>query len=271
MPGPPELAKVDRPELELPQQTRLRFGADMFNWSDLKAPLRGTLTGKLEYLVQNEGRKPAFLGRYIKNAKAPTAVARAAEIKFIRDQGIAFLPIYAGILRSEAGLGDRQGRAAGKRAATDVITLADKIPGDVFVYANIEPEWTLTKDWVIGWCEGYGASGREGFGGLYCGSDHLSANGPVAEAMSDLQGGSVQSMQMFMTHHVTRPAVWLTAVATGSRRNAAFLPRPSSAIGEVDLWQYACAVVGSGLASDSWGYDLDLASDYAFDHMWAPG
>ncbi|AHG88564.1 protein of unknown function DUF1906 [Gemmatirosa kalamazoonensis] len=235
--------------------TKLYRGIDMYNPSNLSAPLRGKVTGKLEYVTEREGGTPAFVGRYIKNP-ASAAQVTDKEIEFIRGQGCSLLPIYCPT-QAHTGMKGPDGQKWGREAAKNAVGLARglHIPDDVFVYANIEPHWVLTPDWVVGWCEGYDALTRQGFGGLYCGQLHIAPGGPIVQAMKTLGGRA--------------PAVWLTR-AMGDGRDPGLLPAAAQEIGDVDIWQYAVGVVGQGLDSRAWGYDRDLASSYAFDHMWAP-
>jgi hypothetical protein len=254
-----------QPDPERPTRTKYRYGVDLYNRADLQAPLHGKLTTKLEYLTDQEGRQPLFVGRYIKNPN-PKAEVSKEEIAALRKQGISLLPIYCPTQAHVETKGD-QGRKWGEEAAKNAVGLAGTlhIPNDVFVYANIEPHWALTSDWVIGWCEGYGASAREGYGGLYCGLRHVGSKGSIVKALDELD---TRSPRMFMAHHVLRPAVWLTLPDANGRRSPDWLPTVSPEIGDVDIWQYGIGVVGPKLDATAWGYDRDIASLYAYNHMW---
>jgi hypothetical protein len=244
------------------------YGVDMYNPANLTAPLRGTPTSKLQYVIDQEGRRPAFVGRYINAAGNPYAVPTPKEIEFIHDHGASVLPVYRPTrdhVQTSGAEGRRWGREAAKNAVAAASTL--RIPAGVFVYANIEPNWGLTADWLVGWCEGYGGSAREGFGGLYCGRDHLSSKGPIMKALTELDGSRGM---MFRAHHLTRPALWLTYPAAKGEQSPTLLPTVAPELGEVDVWQYRVGVVGAGLQANAWGYDRDIAGRFALAHMWSP-
>ena len=93
MPSPIVLPELT-PEHQQQQQAKYYYGVDMYNPANLTAPLRGTPTSKLQYVIDQEGRRPAFVGRYINAAGNPYAVPTPKEIAFIHDHGASVLPVY---------------------------------------------------------------------------------------------------------------------------------------------------------------------------------
>ena len=101
-----------------------------------------------DYVVDHMGVQPHFWGRYLSMLTAP-------EVAFLGARNCKILPIKNGL---DSVM--RRGLKEGLQAATDAATAATAlgIPNGVVIYADIEPNWAPSRDFLLGWMLGISAS-----------------------------------------------------------------------------------------------------------------
>jgi hypothetical protein len=85
------------------------------------------------------GVAPKFFGRY-------TDLLTAQEAAYLHQMDCRILPIFRG---ATVGGNFAQGMADAAAAIQHATALG--IPANVVVYVDIEPAWTPTRDWILGW------------------------------------------------------------------------------------------------------------------------
>jgi hypothetical protein len=199
------------------------------------------------------GRKPRFWGRYIRGTDQNVD---AEEASFLFDRGCRVLPLV-----TFSGSSQVQGSfASGASKAGEAIASARAlgIPGGVFIYADIEPLWRPSKDFILGWWDGMRQSMYGGYGGLYCNNHPINSffNVPYRDALA--------------TYRKKHPAgahkifLWVQTPAVGGIDPS----WPEEHTGDfARVWQFSlnrCTGYGTtGLV------DLDLATEEGFNAMWA--
>ena len=122
-------------------------------------------------------RVPAFWGRYLNGHDHRKKVknkivganlnltAKEAAYVFQASKGVTrILPIYVPV-KASVGSTKQQGLIDAGRAIAAADNL--QIPNGVFLWADIEPEWTTSPEWLRGWWERMFTSRFGGCGGIY--------------------------------------------------------------------------------------------------------
>jgi hypothetical protein len=142
-----------------------------------------------DFVVSKLGRAPAFWGRYV--VGAPNHILTQGEVDFLfsKTPACRILPIYN---RARITLDFAAGRQDAKdavKACTSGATHQLHVPDRVFVYADIEPTWKPTKEWILGWWDGMWNSRLGGVGGLYCNAHPINTffNNPYCKALNEAQ------------------------------------------------------------------------------------
>lgn len=101
-----------------------------------------------DFVVDHMGVQPHYYGRYL-------SMLTPAEVTFLAARQCKILPIKNG-LDNVFGGGLREGVKAATDAASTATTLG--ITAGVVLYADIEPGWAPTRDFLLGWMLGISAS-----------------------------------------------------------------------------------------------------------------
>jgi hypothetical protein len=259
--GVDSLGRADRPDAD--GRNDLFWKTDP-RWKDRDKP---TLW---EYVVATTGRSPEFWGRYISGVAAEFLLT-PDEVNFFSQQGCSILCICS--LPAQSTKGDR---ATGQQAAQKAIAAATKlkVPQGTWIYADIEPGWTMTANWLLGWWDKMAASSFGGVGGLYANTapiNHANINDPYGEAVKkwESENGSWLSI---LTDKVSNLYAQTPAKGCGANVDdlGFTLVQPDAPPGRRDdvvLWQYAinCRKVGQ-----FWSFDMDVANDRGFNSLWQP-
>ena len=116
------------------------------------------------------------------------------EAKFIHGMDCKILPFHANINDAQVNVSGDKGVEKGKAHAKAALSAARglKIPTGVYIYCNIEPHWSPTVDFMLGWWETFANSEYLGGGGFYCGPSAFPIfEAAVAEAKNRFGGGNV--------------------------------------------------------------------------------
>jgi len=249
---------------------------DGFHWGvDSVDPIRTNFAR----VKQQFGRLPDFWGRYI--TKGRSSVMQSDEIKFLQDNSpstrlvLLHNPLGMGIFHERVtdGNGDPVGFKSnpdaefnrGRTQAVNAINATQSLgitSSSILIYLNIEPDTEFPRvgkvsaNFIRGWWVGMGLQ----FGGLYGNVSEFNARdealgrGRVAfigHAYNDARGG-----QDF------KPFLWGQFPKKGRQFPVPkFQPKqPPGTSGAVRIWQY-------GPTTQKGGFDLDLATDEAFNEM----
>ena len=221
----------------------------------------GGATGKLtfyDHLVA-KGMKPDFFGRYLVAPKEQRL--SKGEVRYLLDRGCRILPVFRAEIPTENST-----LADGKSAAIKAITAAEalQMPGGVFIYADIEPDWKPSVDYLLGWCKEMMGSKYGGAGGFYCN------NWSLSHFMRSYQK-AFDSMAMPTKERMIN--LWCQHPAkTCSASAISFSPElPAFHKTGPVVWQYAINCLKFNLNGKPIGLiDMNLANQRGFDDMWGP-
>lgn len=245
--------------------TDVHWGVDSISRADEAQASTGTL---YDFVVRRMGMQPRFWGRYLPGLTTD-------EVDFLHGLDVRVLPIYNGAgPASVAG-----GRANGVFDAGQAIALATArgVPANVAVYGDIEPGWSPTSEWIIGWWQAFAPSPY--FDGIYCNPivgnpfrvafetafDQRPALGLTADTMVWSQQWQVPNLAGNRGCPVGRTA-----------RSLAFAPEvPTRSADTVGLWQFkinclpfpGSTDVAAGFTGNG-KIDNDLATPLALGRMW---
>jgi hypothetical protein len=197
-------------------------------------------------------QKPAFWGRYLTGYPIV-----APELALLSRQQIRLLPIYQ---RTTAHPGLLSGGTSGQQGAKDAaeaIALArdtHNIPTHkgIAIYADIEPEYDVSRYWLGAWIQDLTAAGY--VAGIYCGSNQPG----IIAGMAGLGHVDPSNVMIWscMPHDTTKTHKADVPVAFGT---------PGFSVGgvefPVEMWQY-CLDFGD--------YDFNVCTPRAFAAMWQP-
>jgi hypothetical protein len=159
------------------------------------------------------------------------------------------------------------GRPLGNSDARNAIAFAADaqralgVPNRVWIYANIEPGWTTSADWILGWWDTMLNSRYGGVGGFYCNTDNPFAfNNAYCAALKKTAIPKLQDHSNLYSQH--------PHLKCGEDVNQmAFTPKePPCHTGGSVIWQYATDCASLKTAS----IDFDVANDRGFDSRWKP-
>jgi len=235
------------------QDVQENWGVDSFDPATIPVPGEKGLN-LYDYIVKKEGRKPSFFGRYLTH-RQKTAELTSKEAKFLLDLECRILLFHAagmwfGAVRKVGAEGITSGRLAAQTAIAAATKLS--VPDSVYIYANIEPEWEPTTDWMLGWWKAFGDSAYEG-SGFYCGA---SAFKPFTKAVE------TANQQFDERTRKQRPVLWFTQPSSNPTSGA--MPRPADNPFAVQGWQY-----GFSRGKPNFQYDVNVATDNALTRMWS--
>lgn len=126
-----------------------------------------------DVVVEHAGRIPAFWGRYLNGHGKSNLSKLEAKFIFTASGGATrILPIYLPA-RASVGGSYQQGATDATRACTLASNLG--VPAGVFLWADIEPDWLTSENWLRGWWETMFRSMYGGRGGIY--EDPRESNG----------------------------------------------------------------------------------------------
>jgi glycoside hydrolase-like protein len=232
----------------------------------------GTFGRLYDFVVHRTGMQPRFWGRYLSNLAA-------GEVTYLHNLGVRVLPIYNGAGPvSVAG-----GRASGQQDATNAINQATSagVPGGVTIYGDIEPGWSPSQDWFLGWWETFAPS--QYYDGIYCNPIVGNPFRTAFEGAFDQR--PVQTPPLTDDSYLwsQQPQVPNLAGNRGcptgriGRSNAWAPALPTRSQNTVGLWQFKINClpfpgtpdVAAGFTGNG-KIDNDLATGFALDRMWSP-
>jgi hypothetical protein len=271
----------------MPIDTGLFWGVDSY------VPANHTIgKGTLFDLVVKDagGTIPDFWGRYVLVAKAPTASNPYPQVPLSRTEAnyifsagngqCRILIVYNGLNNSKpppAAKGKPPTRFPGsvqgtfddgKADAQDAINVARNcgVPEDrnIMIYGDIEDDWKVSKDWVLGWWDVMFRSNFRGAGGIYTNTNLPSFTRPYQDALA---ASALTATRLLWTTQPFKGCVMPSKIIstfpgpTFSPAGAATFPR------QVAVWQYGrnCHLAPN---SQIGYYDVDLANQDGFDSMW---
>lgn len=243
-------------------------------------------------VVKFAGRAPDFWGRYITRF-----TLKASEVDFLRKNSPQTRLL---LIHNDKGLGffhkrkfngakvvgftaepDLE-RARGKKAALGARASAQAvekdtgltIPGNVWIYVNVESDseappriGKVSPDWVRGWWEGMRESKFQ-FGGIYGNvSDFFQSAEQAGQGRAAFSGAAYKEARAVAPQPLL-PPVWSQNPHNKGRVGPnnitfGFTPgEPPGIAGVARIWQYHAQPTG---------FDIDLASQEAFDRMWQVG
>ena len=249
----------------------IHWGVDSYNRADAKVQGTGGKT-LFDHVVdkfknhpaRKNKKSPDFWGRYIGAANPLTK----QEAQFLLQKDCRILVIYnkPGVLnnKTKKPVGTR---TDGENAANDAIAAAKKlkIPGKIFLYANIEHWMRPSKDWILGWCLTMYRSQYAGAGGFYCNTWDLSHF-----SIEYKKALKKETTPKILPHHCQ-------LYAQGPHKSGCqgipsnYTPQQMTGQPQPAVWQYAINCEKQKVGGKEIGlYDLDLANDSGFNRMWKP-
>jgi hypothetical protein len=211
-----------------------------------------------QYVVDKMERAPDFWGRYIVGTQEQRLLREEADFLLARDCRI--LPIFN---QAHVSAGLEMGREDARKALKAASDLS--IPAGVWIYADIEPGWKPTRDWIRGWWDGMYNSMYGGCGGLYCNSHPINTyfTYPYGEALK---------MEPTSRNILFNSYLWAQTPAKGCSSKPSsmqFTPdSPKSHLGGARVWQYATKCLVGAMKPGKELVDMDLANDTGYDGMW---
>jgi hypothetical protein len=230
------------------------WGVDSFNPSTIAVPGENGAS-MYEYIVKRERRRPAYYGRYLTHTSKP-ATLTGGEAKFLHGLDCKILPFHARIGGGSVSLSGASGVASGQAHAKTALEAARglHIPNNVYIYANIEPEWQPTLDWMLGWWEIYAKSEYAGSGGFYCGASAFKTYAAAVEEAKNRFDWGISTMH---------PVLWVTQSSGGADPSAYGAPKPPGTPFVVRGWQY-----GFQHGKPNFQYDSNTTTPLGLEHMW---
>jgi hypothetical protein len=206
-----------------------------------------------DYIAQVAGQAPKFWGRYIGSSFS----LDGSEAQFLHGKGCKILVIYNGAHNSPMSVqgGFNEGANDANRAISAAQTLG--IPHGIWIYVDVESNWSPTSDWFRGWSDTMFHSRYGRAGGVY--GNPLPANAahfntPYCRAFNsdpNMQGDAAALI------FSSEPEPGCTSAAGAPTFAPASPPCNPNAV----IWQYAENCFG-GL------FDEDLANDVGLASMW---
>jgi hypothetical protein len=211
-----------------------------------------------EYLVA-KNLKPQFFGRYLVGSKEQ--ILTAGEAQYLLSNKCRILPIYREAIPTEKSTALDGATAAG-RAITAATALG--MPNGVYIYADIEPLWKPSVDYIIGWCTAMSLSKFGGCGGFYCNNWSLS---------DFMRSYKTAFNKMDVPMKESKINLWCQYPPKGCSQAAAsfdFAPaRPLFHLSGPVVWQYAINCLKQNIGGNMIGLiDMNLATQRGFDGMW---
>jgi len=229
------------------------WGVDSFDPADTIVPQEKI--SLFEYVVKHEKRRPAFFGRYI-TQPTKSAILTEKEAKFIHGMDCKILPFHANINDAQVNVSGDKGVEKGKAHAKAALSAARglKIPTGVYIYCNIEPHWSPTVDFMLGWWETFANSEYLGGGGFYCGPSAFPIfEAAVAEAKNRFGVGTF----------LLQPVLWVTKGNAGKPPGGFNGPKPPTLPHQVRGWQYS-----HNQGIKFFEYDKNVTISRGIDTMW---
>jgi len=227
------------------------WGVDSFSPANTALQSGKTL---YDYVVEKSGNSPAFWGRYI-GAASPL---NRDEIKFLlQERNCRIFIIYnAGGLRTNVRGNRQQGILDATNAITTASTVIGLQPKKIWIYADIEPEWSPSAEWISGWLETFNQSTYGG--GFYCNTTGNRFNSQYCSVVNSSVGQNLRDKGLLFVQRLSS-----ALNCNPNERNFSPIPppcNPSSAV----IWQYArnCYTI-----KNLWSVDMDLANQAGFDSM----
>ena len=241
------------------------WGADSISRADEPQGTSGSL---YNFVVRRMGMQPRFWGRYLGGLTAN-------EVTFIHGLGIKVLPIYNGAGPASVAGGRASGNADARKAI-DQATAAG-LPPNTVVYGDIEPGWSPTADWLLGWWETFGPSLY--FDGIYCNPIPGNPFRTAFEVAFDQRAGQNLTADTYLWSQQPQVPnlVGNKGCPTGriARSNAFGPTLPTRSAETVGLWQFKINCLPfPGSPDVSVGFtgngkiDNDLATAAALERMW---
>lgn len=132
-----------------------------------------TVTQEFYQCVVDTFGKPGFWGRYLTGRDAVDDPISLDEVTFLHSKGIKVLLVYNEFKKA---LGKDEGVQIAQKATSRAKEL--KLPLGKVIFADIEPDFSIDADWIIGWActvvkEGYkpgiyGSPEYKEFSDAYC-------------------------------------------------------------------------------------------------------
>ncbi len=201
-------------------------------------------------------QKPAFWGRYI-GGRALSLTND--EIDFLLIRRCRIFLIYRGIISQSSVKGDRRtGNYNAKAAINAGLNLVNSNErASVYIYANIEGIWTVSKDWILGWWDAMWDSPFGGVGGFYCNTTLDRAfNNAYCDARKEYPIERTKQCYLFvqqLSNQINDPTF----------RN--FRPKePVCHSGSAVLWQYKTNCLACGNIASA---DMVLSNSAGFEAM----
>jgi hypothetical protein len=239
-------------------------------------------------IVTEELGMPEFWGRYLfKGVKTGTTALSKAEVDFIskRSGGKCRILLAANFAGSQFNVKGAE-KATGRNNATIACAVCGpnglKVPGGVWIYADIEPEFQCSSGWFQGWWEVMQQAGR-GRGRVYESPRELGFNKPYRaayRATMDIFSKALNDNPPLFPPDPPKTARLLWSqrpvpffkkdIDPNNFKPAAYTPsEPDFVKGMTVLWQYGgnCAVVPKNKNSI---IDMNLATDQGLASMWKP-
>jgi hypothetical protein len=228
------------------------WGVDSYNPATVPVPEEKG-DNQYEYIAKRESREPVFYGRYVSiadgNAKA---LLTKQEIDYLHGKGCKILPFHGRMWVGSVSPKGEEGFENGRRDARAAVNaaLALEVPIQVCIYANVEPQWRPTADWMLGWWDFYSGSAYAGGGGFYCGPAAIPAYKKALELAGDRFSWYIS---------IQRPILWITQDTQGAAPGPTMPGNHDSVHG----WQY-----GHMRGKKYFQYDVNVTTPYGLGRMW---
>jgi hypothetical protein len=225
---------------------------------------------------------PNFWGRYIGGVD-PKFKLTDEEVLFLHQQNCSILLVYK-LQESRIKMDFFAGKTDAENAIAALQSLHGWDPGTC-IYGDIEPTWSVSKDWLIGWW--HGMDDRKQVhprGGLYANFKRGASgvNGPYRAALADdrTPPGTVAFSNLWVqtpNNRTEMEGIKSKLACNANPSSVDFtltqpdgpddVPPFASLRPSVCIWQYALKCF---VKPDVWQIDRDVATDRGFRTMWHP-
>ncbi|WP_161568262.1 glycoside hydrolase domain-containing protein [Anaerobacillus alkaliphilus] len=195
--------------------------------------------------VTNFGEPVAF-GRYLETKDGVSYGLSEEEVAFLQDKGIKIIPIYNHFI-------DGTTYEKGVQEAETAITYAEAIgvTEGVYIFANVEPEYPIDADFLLGWFETIQSSQyKPGVYGIFGEGRELTA------AFERALGNNEAIGEEMAVWHSSEPYIGITT----KENKPEFAPDVPDFV-NVSIWQY-------GIDAETCNIDTNLINSEIMDSLW---
>ncbi len=190
--------------------------------------------------------EPVAFGRYLETKDGVSYGLSEEEVAFLHENGIKIIPIYNHFI-------DGTTYEKGVQEAQTAISYAEAIgvPEDVFIFANVEPEYPIDAEFLLGWFDTMQSSQyKPGVYGIFGEGRELTF---AFETALNTNEAILEEMAVW---HSSEPYIGITT----KENKPEFAPEVPDFV-NVSIWQY-------GIDAETCNIDTNLINSSIMDSLW---